>query len=103
MFSWPPTARQDVPIPLIGGCGGCLPLCIGRTVYDTSPIFWDAQETRLPGCGAPLAGRDDEVRRLRTSLAPAADSPRNRVVIVEGPGGSGRLGSLSRQDARLRP
>lgn len=59
-------------------------------VLQRSAAFWNAQETLLPGHAAPLVGRDDELARLRTALAPAADSPTNRVVVVEGPGGVGK-------------
>lgn len=52
--------------------------------------FWDAQQTSLPGRDAPLVGRNDELERLLTALAPVAGSPRNRVVVVEGPGGIGK-------------
>ncbi|MGH3900008.1 MAG: TIR domain-containing protein [Pseudonocardiaceae bacterium] len=59
-------------------------------VLQPPAVFWDAQEISLPGRDAPLVGRDDELGRLRTALAPATDSPRNRVVVVEGPGGIGK-------------
>ncbi len=58
-------------------------------VLQPSAAFWDAQPSSF-GRDAPLVGRDDELGRLRTALAPAADSPRNRVVVVEGPGGIGK-------------
>lgn len=59
-------------------------------VLQPPAAFWDAQQISLPGCDAPLVGRDDELARMRTALAPAADSPTNRVVVVEGPGGVGK-------------
>lgn len=52
--------------------------------------FWDGQQTSLPGRDAQLVGRNDELERLLTALAPATGSPRNRVVVVEGLGGIGK-------------
>lgn len=59
-------------------------------VLQPSPVFWNARGASLPGRDAPLVGRDEELGRLRNALAPGADSPTNRVVIVEGPGGIGK-------------
>lgn len=59
-------------------------------VLQPPAAFWDAPQMSLPGRDAPLVGRDNELGRLRTALAPAADSPRNQVVVVEGPGGIGK-------------
>ncbi|MGH3477572.1 MAG: hypothetical protein ACRDQD_12110, partial [Nocardioidaceae bacterium] len=59
-------------------------------VLQPSAAFWDALQISLPGSDAPLVGRDNELGRLRTALVPAVDSPRNRVVVVEGPGGIGK-------------
>ncbi len=59
-------------------------------VLQPPETFWDAQQISLPGRDAPLVGRDEELERLRTALVPAAGSPMNRVVVVEGPGGIGK-------------
>ena len=59
-------------------------------VLQPPAAFWDAQQISQPGREAPLVGRDDELRRLRTALAPAAGSSRSRFVVVEGPGGIGK-------------
>lgn len=63
-----------------------------RQPHELHPpaTFWDAQQFSLPGRDAPMVGRDDELQRLRAALAPAADSRKNRVVVVEGPGGIGK-------------
>jgi len=59
-------------------------------VLQPPTTFWEEQHISLPGRDASLVGRDDELGRLRTALAPAADSPKKRVVVVEGPGGIGK-------------
>ncbi|MGH3776733.1 MAG: hypothetical protein ACRDRR_13555 [Pseudonocardiaceae bacterium] len=65
--------------------------------------FWDAQQVSLPGGDAPLVGRDSELGRLRTALAPAVDSPTNRWWSWRARVGSAKSGSLLRQGARPPP
>lgn len=51
-------------------------------VLQSPATFWDAQQISLPGRDAPLVGRNDELMRLGTALAPAAHSPMNRGLAA---------------------
>jgi hypothetical protein len=84
-------AKPDTPppFPLTLRAVSAQPRFPGVRVLHPSAAFWDAQPSSF-GRDAPLVGRDDELGRLCAALKPAADSPRNRVVVVEGPGGIGK-------------